>query len=312
MRITVAIPTCIWPRGCKLGVESALAEVEHARTYGHEVQVVVCMDGNAGYQRLDQTMPELFQGIDKCSPGNPTDAERIPRDNGDVPDYEWLRPYEEDGAVKVIRNATNIGAYPNFNVALKSGFATDFTLLLMDDEWLLPGCLSWMAEVFRQYPNVVLAGYSNTAQAPEPLFSGIKAYDDLMSAAFYRGIWIRELFLERGWVFNEAFHMVSGDGYMVKDVRWRGNDIAFVAEPRLVDHSGHHKSLGKWQFDNIMADRETAQRIGDPITHVDDRLMGGYLYLRMAFDEPRVVEQKRNAARELTHWDDVFNPRGLA
>ena len=30
MNITVAIPTCIYPRGCKHGVETALAEVEAA------------------------------------------------------------------------------------------------------------------------------------------------------------------------------------------------------------------------------------------------------------------------------------------
>ena len=27
MRITIAIPTCIYPKGCKLGVESALEEL---------------------------------------------------------------------------------------------------------------------------------------------------------------------------------------------------------------------------------------------------------------------------------------------
>ena len=312
MRITVAIPTCIYPRGCKAGVETALAEVEHARQYGHEVQIVVCMDGNRAYERLDTTTPERFQGIDKCSPGNPTDAERITRDNGDVQDYAWLEEHEASGAVKVIRNPTNVGAYPNFNIAMRAGFATDMTLLLMDDEWLRPGCLSWMAAVFDVFPRVVLGGYSNMTRFPEPLFEGVPVYDDIMSAAFYRGSWVREVTLSRGWVFNEQFRMVNGDGYIAKDVRWRGHDIAFLAEPRLVDHDGHHKSLGKWQFDAIMSDREVAGRIGDPVPRVNDRLEGGYRYVRMALDVPAVVETRREPADALTHWDAAFNPKGLA
>jgi len=37
MNITVAIPTCIYPRGCKLGVDTALAETVAAQ--GRRLQV---------------------------------------------------------------------------------------------------------------------------------------------------------------------------------------------------------------------------------------------------------------------------------
>ena len=310
MRITITIPTCIYPRGCKAGVESALAEVEHAKQYGHEVQVVVVMDGNQGYQRLDLVDPGRFAGIDKCAAGNPTDTVRIERDNGDVQDYEWLRPHEESGAVKVIRNATNLGGCPTFNICVKAGFGTDLVATLMDDTWLLPGAVSWMAALFTAHLSVAFAGYSNTRQFPEPCFEDVPIYDDLMNCGFYRGSWVREMFLGRDWLFNEQFHIVNGDGYLLKEVRYRGHDIGYLCHPRLVTDKGQHRSLGKWQFDNIMADRETAQRIGDPVPRVNERLEGGHVLVNMDADEPRILEVRHDPHPELTHWDSAFNPNG--
>lgn len=250
MRMRVGISTCVFPLGCRRTVESVLAG---CKTGKQDIHVV--MDGNRGYDRLDK-MPEyaaLFASIDQCT--EKTDAQRLDSDNGAIQDYSFLKAFEENGTVRVIRNERNMGAVFTFNRVLREGLDSDIAVLITDDEIVLPGWSELIEKVFREFPNIVMAGYSNIGANAWHAFEEYPRFDDLMCCTAFRTSWLKELFVERGYVFHPRYKMLNADVQLITEITKRGHDIGFIANPRLVDSGGHHKSLGHWQLANILQDK---------------------------------------------------------
>ena len=296
MNVTVCIPTCVYPLGCKRLLESIASGTDFP------FRMIVLMDGCKDWQPLYamEEYAQRFAGKDKCVPGHPTDKQRLVEANEDTQDYSFLEHYEKRWDMMVLRNETNINAVPTFNRLLALSRQADVSVLVMDDEEVKPGWLKWQVEVFRSFPNVVVSGYGNRFVEGTPVFSDLPEEDDLASALFYRGSYVRSMFNRRGWFFPEAFKMVNGDGWLLNEAQHEGHDLGIVAEPHLACSRGHHKSLGNWQWDNIMADRQAVRDGAMNMPHLPECEQPHEYWnksrrvaIRMHTDRPEVKEIRR-------------------
>lgn len=249
MKIKIGISTCVYPKGLKRLLDSIAVSTTC------EFEMFICMDGNRDYEAL-HNMPEYEETFNKMDRAvRMIDKKRLIKDNEDVHNYEFLKGYEDRWNLTVLRNEKNLGAVYTFNRLFLSCYKADIMILLTDDETVLPGWIDWQIEMFREFPNVVFSGYSNLARAPYKIWDEGPDSDDLLACLFVRGVYLRDLFNERGWLFNPTFKILGADVFFVNEVLTRGHDIGFLGNPYLVGSPGHHKSLGRWQLGNITQDR---------------------------------------------------------
>ncbi len=235
--VALAIATCVYPAGLKRLLNSIWASNDLP---GH---TVVYMDGNQGWQRLDQ-MPkyrDLFSRVDR---------ERLAEVNREVSDYSFLAGKSQ---VLVIQGAENRGAVAAFNALFATCFSAGFVALVNDDMDVQPGWLSCLVAVMRQYPNCVMAGYSNLTLGRRRGFADIGDECLMGPAPLMRGVYLRELANQRGWVEDPRFKMLKQDIQRMAEPAGRGHDVVGIASPILMSHRWH-VSLGDWRRQMIEAD----------------------------------------------------------
>jgi len=273
--VALAVATCVYPAGLKRLLDSAW---ESADIPG---RVVVCMDGNEGWARLDQMT--RYRGL-----FSPADRQRLHGANQGMEDYSFLG---ERGQVELVRNPENLGPVGAFNRLFETCAMAGYVALVNDDVEVRPGWLGCLVAVMQQYPHCVMAGYSNLDVVKRKAFADLEHICHLGAAPLLRGTYLRELLNQRGWVEDPRFKVLTTDIQRMTEPAGRGHDVVCVASPILVSHR-EHVSLGDWRRDLCMEDHrhEIRYPVNWGAQGRDDRV-GRYRFVRMDGARCAILEE---------------------
>jgi len=254
MKVTIAITSCVYPAG----LHRLLHDIYTATALEIDYDVVVVMDGNEGWKRLDQMerYKPVFDQYDKGA--GCKDSERLERINADHPDYGFLAgaPARGRGPVTIVRHPENLGYSHGINTCLMAGWSSDFTVLLNDDVRVEEGWLETLLLGMEKYPNAVLGSYC-TIMEGRLVAEGLTPNIDLFGPlSMMRGVYVRELIGSRGWAEDTRFSIFRCDIQRIHEPVGRGHDVLAVASPIRATHEWH-QSLGAWQYLRAERDGET-------------------------------------------------------
>lgn len=238
--VTLAVPSCVYPAGLKRLLDSVWASEDHPG------RVVICLDGNEGWQRLDQMEDhrELFSAMDR---------RRLDEANREVSDYSFLNGR---GGVEVIRNRKNLGAVGAFNRCFEACYMDGYAVLINDDATVLPGWIGVLVAVMQQRPKCVITGFSNQDVSARLGFADLPRFCHMGACCMMRGTYLRELINQVGSVDDGRFKMFKSDSQRLCAPAGRGHDVVCVASPMLLAHE-EHISLGDWVAEACRQDQGT-------------------------------------------------------
>lgn len=257
-RVAIGIPTCVNPQG----TQALLRSIEQHSPFG-EYQVIVSLDGNDGWRRLDQMGQYAHRFNTIVMQDDPeTDHQRIERNNPTVRDYQFLADLVSP-TLHVTRNVERLGVTGHWNQLVTKLLATgcEYFLILNDDIEVGPRWLEYLLAAAAAYPNGMFFGFASggTPGHPGPAWPGLRDENFWGPCMFLRAAHARAVLGARGWLFNPQFKLFYSDGWMIYDALHHGFDVVSIADP-IPLRATWHRSLGHWV--NLEAREDSAKHDG--------------------------------------------------
>ena len=228
--VALAIASCVYPAGLKRLLNSIQASEDLPG------RIVVCLDGNEGWSRLDQMdrYRERFSSADQA---------RLQAANAGAEDYAYLE--NPQLPVEILRNSENLGPVAAFNRLYETAYLAGYVALVNDDVRVQPGWLACLVTIMERYPSCVLTGYSNLSVEKVKGFPALDRFCHVGAANMLRGVYARELINTRGYVEDPGVKVLKSDIQRMTEPAGRGHDVVTIAEPNLIIRDDH-QSLGNW------------------------------------------------------------------